>query len=122
MLVVDATLADIYGRNCPGVAPAGPIGAARLSRKPSNADSTTGRSGRRLPSIAGVQTCAMKEPTMSYGNLRSRFTHNVPLSVHTEAELRAHLPAVDTPLLLVCAVHVTGDSSLLDRFADKVGS
>jgi 4-hydroxyacetophenone monooxygenase len=64
----------------------------------------------------------MKEPTMSYGNLRSRFTHNVPLSVHTEAELRAHLPAVDTPLLLVCAVHVTGDSSLLDRFADKVGS
>jgi len=58
---------------------------------------------------------------MSDGNLRSRFTHNVPTSVVAEDELRVHLSTVDTPLLLVCAVHVTGDSSLLDRFADKVG-
>ncbi|WP_208301292.1 NAD(P)/FAD-dependent oxidoreductase [Mycobacterium sp. DL440] len=43
------------------------------------------------------------------------------MSVVAEAELRAHLPGVDTTLLLVCAVHVTGDRSLLDRFADKVG-
>ena len=59
---------------------------------------------------------------MPDGNLRSRFTHNVPTSVIVEAELRAHLPAVDPPLLLLCAIHVTGDTSLLDRFADKVGS
>jgi hypothetical protein len=58
---------------------------------------------------------------MSDGNLRSRFTHNVSTSVVAEDELRVHLSTVDTPLLLVCAVHVTGDSSLLDRFADKVG-
>ncbi|WP_166903555.1 hypothetical protein [Mycobacterium sp. DL440] len=58
---------------------------------------------------------------MSDGNLRWRFTHNVPTSVVTEADLREHLPAVDTPLLLLCAVHMTGDRSLLDRFADKVG-
>ena len=59
---------------------------------------------------------------MPDGNLRSRFTHNVPTSVVAEAELREHLSAVDTPLLLVCAVQVTGDVSLLDQFADKVGS
>ena len=59
---------------------------------------------------------------MPDGTLRSRFTHNVPTSVVTETELRTHLSGVDTPLLLVCAVHVTGDVSLLDQFADKVGS
>jgi len=59
---------------------------------------------------------------LSNGKLRSRFTHNVPTSVVTEAELREHLSAVDAPLLLVCAVHATGNIALLDRFADKVGS
>jgi hypothetical protein len=59
---------------------------------------------------------------MSTGNLRSRFTHNVPRSVVTEDELREHLPSVDTPLLLLSAVHATGDTTLLDRFADRVGT
>src|ERR1700712_4901605 len=65
---------------------------------------------------------SMKELTVSHGNLRSRFTHNVATSVVTETELREHLCAVDTPVLLVCAVAVAGDLSLLDQFADKGGS
>jgi 4-hydroxyacetophenone monooxygenase len=41
--------------------------------------------------------------------------------VVTEDELREHLPSVDTPLLLLSAVHATRDTTLLDRFADRVG-
>ena len=58
---------------------------------------------------------------MSEGNLRARFTHQVRKAVLSAAELQAHLQAAPSNQLLLSAVHVTGDSSLLDRYADKVG-
>lgn len=57
---------------------------------------------------------------MSQGNIRERFTHHVRKSVVDEGELRDHLVAASGPLLLLTAVHVTGDVSLLDRYADQV--
>jgi hypothetical protein len=51
---------------------------------------------------------------MSEGSLRSRFTHNVAMSVVGEDELRKHLQAADCVYLLLSAVHVTRDASLLD--------
>jgi 4-hydroxyacetophenone monooxygenase len=59
---------------------------------------------------------------MSQGRLRSRFTHHVQKSVLDEAELRAHLEAADTLYLLLSAVHVTRDPTLLDQYADKIGT
>ena len=59
---------------------------------------------------------------MSEGSLRSRFTHNVAKSVVGEDELREHLRAADCVYLLLSAVHVTRDASLLDRYAGQVGS
>jgi 4-hydroxyacetophenone monooxygenase len=59
---------------------------------------------------------------MSQGRLRSRFTHHVQKSVVDEAELRAHLEAADTLYLLLSAVHVTRDPTLLDQYADKIGT
>ena len=59
---------------------------------------------------------------MSEGSLRPRFTHNVARSVVREDELRKHLEAADCAYLLLCAVHVTRDASLLDRYGRKVGS
>ena len=58
---------------------------------------------------------------MSEGNLRARFTHQVRKATVPAAELREHLQAAPSNLLLLSAVHVTGDTSLLDRYADKVG-
>jgi cation diffusion facilitator CzcD-associated flavoprotein CzcO len=59
---------------------------------------------------------------MSEESLRSRFTHNVAKSVVGEDELRKHLQAADCVYLLLSAVHVTRDASLLDRYAGQVGS
>jgi 4-hydroxyacetophenone monooxygenase len=58
---------------------------------------------------------------MSEGSLRARFTHQVRKSTVPAAELREHLPAAPSNQLLLSAVHVTGDASLLDRYADRVG-
>lgn len=55
------------------------------------------------------------------GSLRSRFTHHVGKSVVREDDLRTHLEAADTVSLLLSAVHVTRDASLLERYGDKVG-
>jgi 4-hydroxyacetophenone monooxygenase len=57
---------------------------------------------------------------MSEGNLRARFTHHVRKAVRPAAELREHLQAAPSNQLLLSAVHVTRDTSLLDRYADKV--
>lgn len=57
---------------------------------------------------------------MSQGNLRGHFTHHVRKSVRPEAELRTHLRAAASNQLLLAAVHVTRDPSLLDRYEDKV--
>jgi 4-hydroxyacetophenone monooxygenase len=59
---------------------------------------------------------------MAPGNLRSHFTHHVPKSVLDEAELRTHLQAADTTQLLLSAVHVTRDLSLLERYAGRIGT
>jgi 4-hydroxyacetophenone monooxygenase len=55
------------------------------------------------------------------GSVRSRMTHRVRRSVIGEADLRQHLQAADARQLLLCAIHVSGDVSLLDRYANKVG-
>jgi 4-hydroxyacetophenone monooxygenase len=57
---------------------------------------------------------------MSEGDLRARFTHHVRKAVQSAAELREHLQAAPGNHLLLSAVHVTRDTSLLDRYADKV--
>ena len=54
-------------------------------------------------------------------NVRARMTHRVRKSVVSEAELRQHLQAADARQLLLCAVHITGDASLLDRYGDNLG-
>jgi 4-hydroxyacetophenone monooxygenase len=54
-------------------------------------------------------------------SIRSRMTHHVQKLVLPEDELRTHLAAAEPPLLLLCAVHITGDRSLLDRYGDRVG-
>jgi 4-hydroxyacetophenone monooxygenase len=59
---------------------------------------------------------------MSDASARSRMTHHVQRAVLSEDELRHHLRAADPVLVLLCAVHVTGDLSLLDRYADQVGT
>ena len=58
---------------------------------------------------------------MSDGNLRARFTHHVRKTALSAAELRKHLQVAPSNQLLLTAVHVTQDASLLDRYADKVG-
>jgi 4-hydroxyacetophenone monooxygenase len=58
---------------------------------------------------------------MSEGSLRARFTHQVRKATVPAAELREHLRAAPSNQLLLSAVHVTGDASLLDRYADRVG-
>ena len=55
------------------------------------------------------------------GNLRARFTNQVRKVTAPAEELREHLRAAPSNQLLLSAVHVTGDTSLLDRYADKVG-
>jgi 4-hydroxyacetophenone monooxygenase len=52
--------------------------------------------------------------------LLDRMTHRPPASVVSEAELRAHAAVTETRHLLLAAVHVTGDVSLLDRFAHRL--
>lgn len=51
----------------------------------------------------------------------SRFTHNAGKSVLAEHDLRKHLAGADPVMLLLSAVHVTRDTSLLDTYGDKVG-
>lgn len=58
---------------------------------------------------------------MPDGFLRAQFTHNVAASTVDDGELRRHLAAADSVALLLTAVHVTGDTSLLDRYGDQVG-
>jgi hypothetical protein len=58
---------------------------------------------------------------MSDGKLRARFTTNVGKVTVPAEELREHLPTAAGNQLLLAAVHVTGDTSLLDRYADRVG-
>jgi len=58
---------------------------------------------------------------MPEGSIRSRMTHQVPKVLLPEDDLRHHLRAAEPALLLLCAVHVTRDLSLLDRYADQVG-
>jgi hypothetical protein len=59
---------------------------------------------------------------MSQGSLRPRFTYNVAKSVVREEEVSKHLEAEDWAYLLLCAVHITRDASLLERYGRKVGS
>lgn len=59
---------------------------------------------------------------MTSGRVRSRFTTNIARPVLDEAELRENLAAAQSWLLLNCAVHATGDTSLLDKFADSIAS
>ncbi|MFI9382116.1 flavin-containing monooxygenase [Kutzneria sp. NPDC052558] len=54
-------------------------------------------------------------------SIRSRFTHNVEKSVVHGDVLRRRLDAAETVNLLLSAVHVTGDTTLLDRYGDRVG-
>lgn len=56
------------------------------------------------------------------GLLRDRFTTAVTHAPLDPAEVRANLIGVRTPLLLLSAVHIAGDTSLLDRYQDRVGS
>lgn len=58
---------------------------------------------------------------MPDGSIRSRMTHRARQAVLPEDELRHHLRAAEPALLLLCAVHVTRDRSLLDRYGDQVG-
>jgi cation diffusion facilitator CzcD-associated flavoprotein CzcO len=55
------------------------------------------------------------------GSIRHRFTHQVEPSVVSAEELRAHTAAAQNWQLLLSAVHVTGDVSLLDRYAHRLG-
>jgi 4-hydroxyacetophenone monooxygenase len=57
---------------------------------------------------------------MSEGNLRARFTSNVGKVTVPAEELREHLQAAPSNQLLLAAVHVTRDTSLLDRYEDRV--
>ena len=57
---------------------------------------------------------------MSEGNLRARFTSNVGKVTAPAGELREHLQAAPSNQLLLAAVHVTRDTSLLDRYGDRV--
>src|SRR5687768_14221639 len=47
-------------------------------------------------------------------------THRVPTSVVREEDVRAHASTIEARYLLVAAVHVTHDLSLLDRFAPRL--
>jgi 4-hydroxyacetophenone monooxygenase len=58
---------------------------------------------------------------MSTADLRSQFTHNVKKSVVSADDLRTHAAAADTRQLLLVAVHVTADPTLLDRFEGRIG-
>lgn len=51
----------------------------------------------------------------------SLFTHTEPRSIITESELRRHIAAASTPMLLLVAVHITSDTGLLDRYESRVG-
>ena len=57
---------------------------------------------------------------MTEGNLRARFTSNVGKITAPAEELREHLRAAPSNQLLLVAVHVTRDTSLLDRYEDRV--
>ena len=59
---------------------------------------------------------------MGQSHLRDKFTHRIPKSVVQADELREHLRDSPTVLLLLCAVHVTGDITLLDQYVHRIGS
>ncbi|UFS58740.1 flavin-containing monooxygenase [Subtercola endophyticus] len=58
---------------------------------------------------------------MSQGAIRSEFTHNVARSVIDAEEFREHAQSASTAQLLLVAVHVTADPTLLDRYENRVG-
>jgi 4-hydroxyacetophenone monooxygenase len=58
---------------------------------------------------------------MSTADLRSQFTHNVKKSVVSRDEFLQHIAAAQTHQLLLVAVHVTADLTLLDRYESRVG-
>ncbi|MDQ0241484.1 flavin-containing monooxygenase [Arthrobacter bambusae] len=59
--------------------------------------------------------------TENAGRVRNLFRHRVDHVPLPADEVRAHLADVAAPMLLLCAVHVTGDSALLDKYAHRVG-
>ena len=63
----------------------------------------------------------MSEQALPGGKFRSRYTHNVPRSVVSAEELRKHVIVAPTYQLLLSAIHVKADPTLLDRYADRVG-
>lgn len=56
-----------------------------------------------------------------HGSIRDRFTHNVDTSVVAPQDLRRHAVVAETWQLLLSAIHVTGDTTLLDQFAHRLG-
>jgi len=57
---------------------------------------------------------------MTQRSAEPSFTHRVSPVRLDPAELREHLRSADPALLLLSLAHVTGDTSLLDRYADKI--
>lgn len=55
------------------------------------------------------------------GAVRHLFGHTVRHVALPESEVRAHIADVAPAMLLLCAVHVTGDPALLDKYGDRVG-
>jgi len=54
--------------------------------------------------------------------VRGSFSNQIPQVVLDPSEIRANLAEADPALLLLSLVHVTGDVSLLERYADKIAS
>jgi 4-hydroxyacetophenone monooxygenase len=61
-----------------------------------------------------------REVDVAEGNLRGRFTSNVGKVTAPAEELRQNLQAAPSNQLLLAAVHVTRDTSLLDLYEDQV--
>ncbi|WP_261566049.1 flavin-containing monooxygenase [Frankia gtarii] len=59
---------------------------------------------------------------MSDHNLQSLFTHQVPQARLDPDELRANAGTADPALLLLSLAHVTGDASVLDRYAGRISA
>lgn len=61
-----------------------------------------------------------REVDVAEGNLRGRFTSNVGKVTAPAEELRQNLQAAPSNQLLLAAVHLTRDTSLLDLYEDQV--
>jgi 4-hydroxyacetophenone monooxygenase len=63
----------------------------------------------------------MPDQQLAGADVRNQYTHNVPQTHVSAEEFRKHVVVAPTYQLLLSAVHVTGNPSLLDSFQDRVG-